>query len=70
MNDTGPTYAEIAEFEQKRAAIKSHYTTRLKALSAADPEYGRLWNERIQALQDLADAYRIPAAADGQTSDH
>lgn len=57
---------DVQTYEQKRHALKRHYTARLKGMSIANPEYGRIWNERIDALQALDDAYR--ATTDGGAS--
>lgn len=61
MTDNTTTFAEIAEYEAKRANLKRFYTARLKAMSASDPEYGRPWDERADALRNLASAYGMPA---------
>lgn len=56
----------IEDHEQQRRALKRRYTAQLKGMSIANPEYGRVWNERIDALQALDDAFR--AASDGGAS--
>lgn len=53
---------DIETYRQRRAEIKRQYTARLKGMSIADPEYGRTWNERIDALQALDDAFRAASA--------
>jgi hypothetical protein len=58
------TYDDIAEYEAKRARLKAYYTTRLKSMSAADPEYARLWDERSEALRSLAESYRLPTGTE------
>lgn len=60
MREDHVSYASVVEYEQKRQAIHAHYTARLKSLSATDPEYGRLWDERANALRTLAEAYHLP----------
>jgi hypothetical protein len=51
----------IAEYEAERAEIMSAYTPRLKAMSANDPELGRVWDARADALRALAEKYAMPA---------
>lgn len=62
MNTTRPV--DIAAYEATRQAIRAHYTPLLKAMSASDPGYGRLWDERADALRALADEYVLPAGSE------
>lgn len=63
MNNDTARFASISEYEAKRAQVKSHYTARLKSMSASDPEYARLWDERANALRSLAEAYQMPTGS-------
>lgn len=59
--------AAIADFQQfltDRKAINDEYAPRLKAMSAGDPAYAALWNERARKLDELRVAYE---AAHGAT---
>ena len=58
MNITRPV--DIKAYEQRRRAIHTRYTPLLKSMSASDPGYGRLWDERADALRALADEYTLP----------
>jgi hypothetical protein len=51
---------DIETYEQRRQAIHARYTPLLKSMSASDPGYGLLWNERADALRALADEYTLP----------
>jgi glycine betaine/choline ABC-type transport system substrate-binding protein len=62
MKTTNPV--DIAAYEAKRQAIRTHYTPLLKAMSASDPGYSRLWNERADALRALADEYTLPTGVE------
>jgi hypothetical protein len=48
----------VQTYEQRRDALKRQYAAWLKGVSITDPDYGRIWNERIDALQALDDAHR------------
>lgn len=58
MNITRPVNVEA--YEHRRQAIHARYTPLLKSMSASDPSYQRLWNERADALRALADEYVLP----------
>lgn len=64
MNHTEPV--DIAAYEAERAEIKGRYTPLLKAMSASNPGYARLWNERADKLRELADRYTLPTGAEEQ----
>ena len=51
----------IADYEAERAEIMREYTPRLKAMSANDPDLGRAWDSRADALHALAEKYAMPA---------
>lgn len=53
--------ARIAEYETARRAIMNRYTPELKAMASEDPRRAAVWNERADALQDLAREYQAPA---------
>lgn len=53
--------ARIAEYEAERGEIMREYTPRLKAMSANDPDLGRVWDARGDALRALAENYAMPA---------
>ena len=65
MKTTNPV--DIAAYEAKRQAIRAHYTPLLKSMSASDPGYARLWDERAEALRALTEEYMLPGGVEEQS---
>jgi hypothetical protein len=63
--DERDTLSEYMRWRRDRRAIEIEYAPRLKGMSASDPGYAELWNERAAKIAALRESYEAPHAAPG-----